>query len=116
MRSRLGRSCAGLTKWIGYCSAGRPHSGLGGQTPSDAYGAGRRDEIGGLTTTRAELNQAAKLAEGWGPPHSKAIRVTRPRQKAWIRPPAARAMTKPIGIIMPSTKRYSVRVTCSPDP
>jgi putative transposase len=30
---------AGLTKWIGYYNAGRPHSGLGGQTPDEAYGA-----------------------------------------------------------------------------
>jgi putative transposase len=30
---------AGLTKWIGYYNAGRPHSGLGGQTPNEAYGA-----------------------------------------------------------------------------
>jgi putative transposase len=31
---------AGLTKWIGYYNAGRPHSGLGGQTPNEAYGVG----------------------------------------------------------------------------
>lgn len=31
---------AGLTKWIGYYNAGRPHSGLGGQTPDEAYGVG----------------------------------------------------------------------------
>ncbi|MGG5891197.1 IS3 family transposase [Falsiroseomonas sp. HC035] len=30
---------AGLTKWIGYYNAGRPHSGLGGQSPDEAYGA-----------------------------------------------------------------------------
>ena len=27
---------AGLTKWIGYYNANRPHSGLGGQTPDEA--------------------------------------------------------------------------------
>jgi len=31
---------AGLTKWIGYYNANRPHSGLGGQTPNEAYGVG----------------------------------------------------------------------------
>jgi putative transposase len=31
---------AGLTKWIGYYNANRPHSGLGGQTPDKAYGMG----------------------------------------------------------------------------
>jgi putative transposase len=29
---------AGLTKWIGYYNAARPHSGLGGRTPDEAYG------------------------------------------------------------------------------
>ena len=31
---------AGLTKWIGYYNAARPHSGLGGRTPDEAYGTG----------------------------------------------------------------------------
>lgn len=31
---------AGLTKWIGYYNADRPHSALGGQTPDEAYGLG----------------------------------------------------------------------------
>ena len=31
---------AGLTKWIDYYNANRPHSGLGGQTPDEAYGVG----------------------------------------------------------------------------
>jgi len=31
---------AGLTKWIGYYNANRPHSGLGGKTPDEAYGMG----------------------------------------------------------------------------
>jgi len=30
---------AGLTKWIGYYNADRPHSALGGCTPDEAYGA-----------------------------------------------------------------------------
>ena len=29
---------AGLTQWIGYYNARRPHSGLGGRTPNEAYG------------------------------------------------------------------------------
>ena len=28
----------GLVKWIGYYNAGRPHSGIGGRTPDEAYG------------------------------------------------------------------------------
>ena len=31
---------AGLTKWIDYYNADRPHSALGGQTPDEAYGVG----------------------------------------------------------------------------
>ena len=27
----------GLARWIGYYNAGRPHSGLAGQTPNEAY-------------------------------------------------------------------------------
>lgn len=30
---------AGLSKWIGYYNAGRPHSALAGKTPDEAYGA-----------------------------------------------------------------------------
>jgi len=30
---------AGLSKWIGYYNGGRPHSGPGGRTPNEAYGA-----------------------------------------------------------------------------
>jgi len=30
---------AGLTRWIGYYNAGRPHTALAGQTPDEAYGA-----------------------------------------------------------------------------
>jgi len=29
---------AALTKWIGYYNANRPHLGLGGRTPNEAYG------------------------------------------------------------------------------
>ena len=32
----------GLTRWIGFHTADRPHSGLAGRTPDEAYGA---DEI-----------------------------------------------------------------------
>ena len=28
----------GLTRWIGYYNTDRPHSGLAGQTPDEAYG------------------------------------------------------------------------------
>ncbi|TDG06084.1 IS3 family transposase, partial [Paracraurococcus ruber] len=28
----------GLSKWIGYYNARRPHSGLDGRTPDEAYG------------------------------------------------------------------------------
>jgi putative transposase len=31
---------AGLTRWIGYYNAGRPHSGLSGRTPDEAYETG----------------------------------------------------------------------------
>jgi putative transposase len=29
---------AGLTQWIGHYNANRPHLGLGGRTPNEAYG------------------------------------------------------------------------------
>ncbi len=38
---------AGLTRWIGYYNARRPHSALGGLTPDEAYaaiGAGAKEE------------------------------------------------------------------------
>ena len=45
---------AGLAWWIGYYNSRRPHSGLDGRTPDEAYArdrhqSGRRNEIGGLT-------------------------------------------------------------------
>ncbi len=33
---------AGLSRWIGYYNARRPHSTLAGRTPDEAYGAGGR--------------------------------------------------------------------------
>ena len=36
---------AGLTKWIGYYNAGRPHSALAGQTPDEAYEAGEMERL-----------------------------------------------------------------------
>ena len=36
---------AGLTRWIGYYNAGRPHSALAGHTPDEAYGAGGREQL-----------------------------------------------------------------------
>jgi putative transposase len=36
---------AGLTKWIGYYNAGRPHSALAGQTPNKAYEAGEMEKL-----------------------------------------------------------------------
>ena len=57
---------AGLSWWIGYYNAGRPHSTLAGRTPDEAYVGIRDGELGGLTTTRTELIQAAKLSDGWG--------------------------------------------------
>jgi putative transposase len=57
---------AGLTKWIGYYNANRPHSGLGGKTRNEAYGVGRIDEIGGLTITRPSLTKPSNCPTGWG--------------------------------------------------
>lgn len=40
MRSRPEQTCApGLTSWIGYYNARRPHSTLAGRTPDEAYRA-----------------------------------------------------------------------------
>ena len=36
---------AGLTNWIGYYNAGRPHSALAGQTPDEAYEAGKMERL-----------------------------------------------------------------------
>jgi len=38
----------GLTSWIGYYNVDRPHSGLAGQTPNEAYGANEIRPIAGL--------------------------------------------------------------------
>ena len=42
---------AGLTKWIGYYNAGRPHSALAGRTPDEAY------EANGMRDWRPDGNQ-----------------------------------------------------------
>ena len=36
---------AGLSKWIGYYNAGRPHSALAGRTPDEAYGAEQMERL-----------------------------------------------------------------------
>jgi putative transposase len=36
---------AGLSKWIGYYNAGRPHSALEGRTPDEAYGMGEMEKM-----------------------------------------------------------------------
>ena len=36
---------AGLTKWIGYYNAWRPHSTLAGRTPDEAYGTTRTERV-----------------------------------------------------------------------
>ena len=33
----------GLSRWIGYCNAERPHSALGGRTPDEAYATNHQD-------------------------------------------------------------------------
>ena len=49
----------GLTRWIGYYNANRPHSGLAGQTPDEAYGAGETKPLAGLAPPAATLQLAA---------------------------------------------------------
>jgi len=36
---------AGLSRWIGYYTARRPHSTLAGRTPDEAYEAGRMERL-----------------------------------------------------------------------
>jgi putative transposase len=36
---------AGLSKWIGYYNAGRPHSALAGRTPDEAYAANEANKL-----------------------------------------------------------------------
>ena len=36
---------AGLTRWIGYYNARRPHSALAGRTPDEAYGAAGKEKL-----------------------------------------------------------------------
>jgi len=36
---------AGLSRWIGYYNARRPHSTLAGRTPDEAYEAGRMEKL-----------------------------------------------------------------------
>ena len=43
---------AGLARWIGYCSARRPHSTLAGRTPDEAYGAGGTQGTDGTETEK----------------------------------------------------------------
>jgi putative transposase len=48
----------GLTRWIGYYNADRPHSRLAGRTPNEAYGANENLPLAGLAPP-AETHQMA---------------------------------------------------------
>ena len=49
----------GLTRWIGYYNADRPHSGLAGQTPDKAYGATGMQPLVGHAPPAETLHLAA---------------------------------------------------------
>ena len=49
----------GLTRWIGYYNADRPHSGLAGQTPDEAYGANENLPLPGHAPATETLQLAA---------------------------------------------------------
>ena len=49
----------GLTRWISYYNADRPHSGLAGRTPNEAYGANEMRSIAGLAPPSETLLLAA---------------------------------------------------------
>ena len=49
----------GLTRWIGYYNADRPHSGLAGQTPDEAYRANEMQPLAGLAPPTKTLQLAA---------------------------------------------------------
>ena len=50
---------AGLIRWIGYYNADRPHSGLGGQTPDEAYHTIEPTPLPGLAPAKASSRLAA---------------------------------------------------------
>lgn len=50
---------AGLTRWIGYYNGDRPHSGLAGQTPNEAYGMTELLPVAGPAPTSETLQLAA---------------------------------------------------------
>ena len=49
----------GLTRWISYYNADRPHSRLAGQTPDEAYGANENLPLPGLAPPAETLQLAA---------------------------------------------------------
>jgi putative transposase len=49
----------GLTRWIGYYNADRPHSGLAGQTPNEAYGTNENLPLPGHAPATQPLQLAA---------------------------------------------------------
>jgi putative transposase len=49
----------GLTRWIGYYNADRPHSGLAGLTPDEAYRANEMRPMSGQAPTSTTLQPAA---------------------------------------------------------
>ena len=49
----------GLTRWISYYNADRPHSVLAGQTPDEAYGANEMQPLAGLAPPAKTLQLAA---------------------------------------------------------
>jgi hypothetical protein len=96
---------AGLTWWIGYYNARRPHSTLDGRTPDDTYWA-RHGEVGGPTTIRTELIQAAKLSNWRGPPQSgNSIRAVKPHETSRL------FGVKSTGLTSPRLVRASSSVT-----
>jgi putative transposase len=50
---------AGLARWIGYYNADRPHSGLGGRTPDEAYHMIEPTPLPGLAPATASTRLAA---------------------------------------------------------
>ena len=48
-----------LARWIGYYNADRPHSGLAGRTPDEAYGADEMKQLAGLAPATETLQLAA---------------------------------------------------------
>lgn len=84
---------AGLRRWITYYNTQRPHSGLAGRTPVEAYRRiGQSDQAGGITKTGISLIQSPNC------PRRRHRLTEHPRARRQYWPVSADQVRRPMGL------------------